>query len=438
MRSIIILALAGLILAAGPAAAQDKTEISLSRFFGACEADYGDVTDVSQAHGECGIVTALINKFNAESEDVQVRVDIVEWLGYYDQLTARLRSGEPPTISIMHASLISDYASRGLLEPLDEGFASAGIDTADFTDAARAGVTKDGRIYALPFDTHAWLWHINLNLFRQAGLVTAEGEPVLPKSPDELLAQARQFRERTGKPYFVQATANDLTNYARTLYTLLYQQDSGFFADPGQISLQTQEARNMVGLFEAIYDNGDTTKDQDYAAATAGFAQGDGGVYIMGTWLIDSYTEEAAKADGALAGGYAVVPFPQLYGNSRAWSDSHSWVIPNADLDDAQRRAAFALLKFLWDNGFEWARTGHLPVRASVASSEAFLDLPHRREIASLTRDGTALPQAVKRQFGLVAIISEEVGAAIQGVKPIDQALADAESRSNELLANAR
>ena len=55
--------------------AQDKTEISLSRFFGACEADYADVTDVSKAHGECGIITALINKFNAESKDTHVKVD---------------------------------------------------------------------------------------------------------------------------------------------------------------------------------------------------------------------------------------------------------------------------------------------------------------------------------------------------------------------------
>lgn len=439
MRGSITAALAGLFLAAGagPALAQDKTEISLSRFFGACEADYGDVTDVSQAHGECGIITALINKFNAESKDVHVKVDIVEWPGY-DQLTARLRSGEAPTISVMHESVISDYASRGLLEPLDDGFKAAGIDTADFTDAARAGVTKDGKIYALPFDTHTWLWHINLNLFKQAGLVTADGKPVLPKSPDELLAQAKQFREKTGKPYFVQALANEQANYTRTLYTLLYQQNSDFFADPAKINLETPEAKNAVTLFKAIYDNGDTTKDQDYAAATAGFTKGDGGVYIMGTWLVDSYTQEAAKPDGALSGGYSVVPFPQLYGNPKVWADGHSWVMPKADLDDAHRKAAFELLKFLWDNDFDWSRTGHLPVRKSVAAAQTFLDLPHRSDIVSLTRDGTALPGAVKRQFGLQSIIQEEFEAAVQGSKPIDQALADADSRCNELLANAK
>ncbi|WP_395672389.1 extracellular solute-binding protein [Inquilinus sp.] len=438
MRSSFAVALTGLlVLVTGPVWAQDKTEISLSRFFGACEADYADVTDVAKAHGECGIITALINKFNAESPDVHVKVDIVEWPGY-DQLTARLRSDDPPTISVMHESVISDYASRGLLEPLDEDFKAAGIDLADFTDAARTGVTKDGKIYALPFDTHTWLWHINLNLFKQAGLVGADGKPVLPKSPEELLAQAKQFKEKTGKPYFVQATVNEQANYARTLYTLLYQQNSDFFADPTQIKLQTPEARNAVELFKTIYQGGDTTKDQDYAAATAGFAQGDGGVYIMGTWLIDSYNEEAAKPGGALSNGYTVVPFPQLYGNPKVWADGHSWVVPKAGLDDAKRKAAVKVLKFLWDNDFEWARTGHLPVRQSVAASQAFLDLPHRKDIVSLTKDGTALPQAVKRQFGLQEILTEEFNAAAQDQKTVDQALADAESRVNELLANAK
>ena len=99
MRKLTTALLAGLVLTAGASAAlaADKTEISVARFFGACEADYGTVTDVTKANGECGIITALINKFNAESNTTVVKPEIVEWQGY-DQLTARIRSGEPPVI----------------------------------------------------------------------------------------------------------------------------------------------------------------------------------------------------------------------------------------------------------------------------------------------------------------------------------------------------
>src|SRR3546814_15556532 len=78
-----------------------------------------------------------------------------------------------------------------------------------FTDAARRAVTIDGKIWGLPLDSWTMLWHVNTNLFRKAGLMR-NGQPILPRSPKELLAQAEQFERRTGKPYPVQATANEI------------------------------------------------------------------------------------------------------------------------------------------------------------------------------------------------------------------------------------
>jgi multiple sugar transport system substrate-binding protein len=432
MRSMLF-ASAALIGGATFAFGADKTEISVSRFFGACEADYGSVTDVSKANGECGIITALINKFNADSPTTHVKTDIVEWPGY-DQLTARIRSGEPPTISVMHEAVISDYSSRGLLEPLDAGLKAAGVDTSDFTAAAKAGVIKDGKTYALPFDTHTWLWHINLNLFKKAGLIDTAGKPILPKTAAELLEQAKHFREATGKPYFIMVLANETAAYTRTFDTLLYQQNSDFFADPTKVKFNTPEGKTALTLLKTLYDDGDTTKNDDYAATVSGFAAGNGGVMINGTWLVDDYIEEAKKPDVPLSNGYDVVPFPQLYANPKVWADGHSWVILKATLSDAQRKSAYEFLKFLWDNDFQWARTGHLPTRQSVIDSAAFKDLPFRSALASLATNGTALPAGVKHQFGVQTIEGEEVAAGMHGDKSIDAALTSAEERVNKLL----
>ncbi len=429
----LLFASAALIGGAGLSFGADKTEISVSRFFGACEADYGTNTDVSKANGECGIITSLINKFNAESPDTHVKVDIVEWPGY-DQLTARIRSGEPPTISVMHEAVISDYQSRGLLEPLDAGLKAAGVDTSDFTGAAKEGVTKDGKIYALPFDTHTWLWHINLNLMKKAGLVDASGQAILPKSADELLAQAKQFKEKTGKPYFVMVLANETAAYTRTFDTLLYQQGADFFADPSKVKFNSPEGKTALTLLKTLFDNDYVTKNEDYAATVSGFAAGDGGVMINGTWLVDNYIGESKKPGVALSDGYAVVPFPQLYKNPKVWADGHSWVILKADLTDAQRKSAYEFLKFLWDNDFQWARTGHLPTSQKVINSEGFKSLPFRPVLAPLSQNGTALPAAVKHQFGVQTIEGEEVAAGMRGDKDIDAALTSAEERTNKLL----
>ena len=88
-------------------------EITLQRFFGACDAPYGNSTDVAAAEGECGIITTLVNKFNADNPDIHVRVNIVFWPGY-DQLSAELAAGNPPDLVTMHESVISDFSQRRL------------------------------------------------------------------------------------------------------------------------------------------------------------------------------------------------------------------------------------------------------------------------------------------------------------------------------------
>src|SRR6218665_3444841 len=161
------LAVIGLLAcAAGSALAQARTEITLARFFGSCEADYSKSIHVKAARGAGGIFTTLVNSFKA-----------------------------------------------------------VGIDTAQFSDQARAGTSFPGKTYALPFDTHAWLWHFNLNLMKKAGLTKPDGSPVIPSSPEELFAQARQFKQATGKPYFAWQTVNSSASYMRTFLTLLYQQN---------------------------------------------------------------------------------------------------------------------------------------------------------------------------------------------------------------------
>jgi multiple sugar transport system substrate-binding protein len=410
-------------------------QITLQRFFGACDAEYGNSADVAAAEGECGIITTLINEFNAENPDLHVRVNIVYWPGY-DQLSAELAAGNPPDLVTMHESVISDYSQRRLIIPLEDGLRSAGIDPGAFTRVAREGVVRDGHIYALPFDNWAPLWHINLNLFRAAGMVV-DGKPLLPHSPAELLQQARRFESATAKPYLIQSMVNEPSAYARNLFTFLMQQNSDFFADPRHIDLQTPEARRVLQLFKQIYDENLTTKNQDYTAATGGFLNGQGGVYLVGTWMIGAY-EQASKQPGSpLAGGYAVVPYPQLYpGRDVTYADGHSWVVPKAQRSAGKMHAIFRLLRFLRDNDFEWSRTGHLPAYQDVIESQRWRSLPHRAEIAKLVDIAKPLPPGVQRQFLIQQIISEEMESAITGQKPIEAALADAERRVNDVLFN--
>jgi multiple sugar transport system substrate-binding protein len=416
-------------------AATGPVQVTLQRFFGACDAEYGNSTNVAAAEGECGIITTLINEFNAQNPDIRVNVNIVYWPGY-DQLSAELAAGDPPDLVTMHQSVISDYSQRNLIIPLDEELRSVGVDPKSFTRAAREGVTRGGRVYALPFDNWAPLWHINVNLFRQAGLVR-DGRPLLPHSPDELLQQAREFKAATGKPYLIQSMVNEPSAYARNLFTLLLQQKSDFFADPRHIRLQTPQARAVLQLFKQIYTEGLTSRNQDYTAATSAFLNGQGGVYLVGTWMIGTYEQAARQPGSPLANGYAVVPYPQLYpGRDVTYADGHCWVVPQGKRSPARMQAISRLLRFLADNDFEWSRTGHLPAYQGVIDSARWRDLPHRAQIAKLVDTAEPLPPGVQRPFLIQQVVSEEMESAITGQKPINAALEDAQRRVNDILFN--
>ncbi|PIM51610.1 ABC transporter substrate-binding protein [Roseateles chitinivorans] len=418
-----------------------KTEITLMRFFGSCDAKFGAVNDASQGVGECGIVTAMVNEFNATNTDgIRVKTQTAEWAPYYDQLTARLVAKDIPTVAVMHESALGDYVRRRLIEPLDASLPALGIDVNDFTDHARRGVTLNGQIYALPFDTWAWLWHINTTLMSQAGLMGADGKPRLPHSPDELLAMARQFKQRTGKPLFAWAIVKETAATNRTFQTLIAQQDTQLFSEDGRrIDMHQPQVVNALSLMQRLYTEGHVKPNLDYGAANQAFLNGEAGVVVVGTWTIDQFLREARKPESPLKGGYTVVPFPQLYQRPAVFADGHSWALfKGGAATPEQHAAALKLLQFIWQRSAEWARTGHLPVRRSVAQSEAFRALPFRENLTEITRTGASMPSSVPTQRAVELLIGEDVSNLLVSGKSIAEVQDDVEKQVNKALKKVR
>lgn len=412
--------------------ADKRPTLVIQRFFGECGAVYGDSIDVAKAESECGILTTILNRFAAENPDINVKVNVVAWPGYA-QLAAQIAAGDPPDLVTMHQSVISDYQVRGLLTPLDGILAEARIDPAALTPAGQRGAVKKGHYYALPWDTIGRLWHINTDLMAKAGLM-ANGKPVLPKSPAELLDHARRFKAKTGKPYLVQAQVSAPDYLVANLYTYLMAQGATIFPDARHIRLNTPQAREVVALYRTLNAEKLTATGQDFPAATAAFTNGEGGIFPTGTWMIGPY-EEASKIKGTRLKGYAVLPFPTLWGMSAAFVDGHAWVVPADSRPPAEGKAIARFLGFVAKYNKDWVRTGHLPAFRAVLDAPSFSARPHRSDIAAMAATGQQLPDFVQRQSAIQGLIGEELEAAVTRIKPIETALADAERRVNELLA---
>jgi multiple sugar transport system substrate-binding protein len=410
------------------------TTITVQRIFGECRANVPKgQAPLRNPDGECEVVTGLLDEFEKENPDIRLNVNIAAWPGY-DQLSAEYAAGDPPDVTVMHMSAMPDYASRHLIEPLDQDFAKYGIDPAVFTPSARKGVTINGHVYGMPFDNWTQLWQINTDLFAKAGLMK-DGEPILPHSPDELLAQARQFKAKTGLPYLLQPTDNERAAFVRNLYTYLLDQHAVFFPDSKHIKLDTPEARRVVELFRTIYAEGLMAPGQDYPASMAAFLNGKGGVCLVGTWMIGTFTAESETPGRPLYHAYTVKPYPMLFGSPQlAYVDGHAWAVPKRDRTPQQRDAVMRLLRFLQQHDYDWARTGHLPSQQPVAESARYLALPHRKDIVELAHEGQTLPQDIQREFAIQDIVGDEMASAVTGHKPVAKALQDAQNRVNDLL----
>ncbi|MGM9482376.1 extracellular solute-binding protein [Roseateles sp. NT4] len=435
MKRLLICLFAALLAACGAKDnSGEKTEITLMRFFGSCEAQYGQVVKTSEGLGECGIVTALVNEFNATHPDIVVKTQIGEWGPYYDQLTARLVAKDIPTVAVMHESALGDYVRRKLVLPLDEDFKRVGVPVDDFTEHARRGTAFNGQTYALPFDTWAWLWHINTGLMKKAGLSE------LPRSPEELLAQARQFKQRTGKPYFAWAVANETAANDRTFLTLVAQQNAKLFSDDGKtINMHQPAVVNALTLMQTLYREGHVRPNLDYAAANQAFLNGEAGVVVVGTWTIDQFLRESQKPESKLQGAYVVKPFPQLYAKPAVFADGHSWALFKGGAKDAKaHEASVKFLKFVWERSAEWSRTGHLPVSKTVAESAAFRALPMREALTEITQTGIGMPGNVPTQRAIELLIGEDVANVMISGKPMEEVQASVEKRVNKALKKAR
>ena len=414
--------------------ADHKTHIYLQRFFGECGAEYGGSIDVAKAEGECGIITTIVNRFNAENPDIHVDVNVVAWPGY-PQLTAQMAARDPPDLVTMHEGVISDYQSEGLLEPVDSYLKQAGISRDAFTEAARRGVTIGPRIYGLPIDTHGGLFHVNTALFAKAGLMRG-GKPVLPNSAAELIVQAKQFEARTGKPSVIQSLVGDPAGAARNLYTYMMAQGAVLFPDPKHIRLNTPIGVRVATFFREINVEHLGTLNMDTPAAIAAFQNGQGGIYPTGTWMIGTFEQEAETPGRPLYRSYAVFPYPRLWGQRVEYVSGHSWVVPARKRTPQQREAIARFFKFMAAHNYDWARTGHIPAFKSVLADPRFMKLPHRADIAPLAAMGRQLPPYVQRQSAIEGLVGEEAAAAFTGQKSVPQALSDAERRVDALLGH--
>lgn len=114
-----------------------------------------------------------------------------------DNFVSLAQAGQLPTVFDTWFTEPQKIISQGFAKDITQEVKELGWDK-KMNPGVLALLSKDGRIYGVPRDAYALGLMLNVDLFKQAGLVDKKGVPLYPKTWDELAKTAKIIKEKTG------------------------------------------------------------------------------------------------------------------------------------------------------------------------------------------------------------------------------------------------
>jgi ABC-type glycerol-3-phosphate transport system substrate-binding protein len=270
----------------------------------------GEVKQVTLMHyfsGELGMkpITEIIGNFTASHKDFVVLTNPIGHEDFKTTILIMLAGDEPPDIFSYWAGARTQFVvDAGRLAPIDDMWASAGLD--DIIPAALVSGASiyNGQHYLVPFDYHFAGLFYNPQVFADAGVTT------LPTTWDEFLAVCEQLKASGVAPIAL-GSMNRWPAQFWFDYLLLRTAGPEYRAKlmAGQAAYTDPEVVHVMEMWKELTDKGYFYPDAnayDWTDAGDQVANGEAGMTLMGTW-ITGYLD----GNGLVAGeNYDLFPFP--------------------------------------------------------------------------------------------------------------------------------
>jgi multiple sugar transport system substrate-binding protein len=123
--------------------------------------------------GDRGAYEALIEKFNATHDDIQVSMEVQPWDTIAQTLPAAWATGQGPDLATpsFDPNVLARYLETDSVLPLDAvGSGETQINVDQLAPAAIEAFTADGDLYAVPANIATLQLYYNKELFQQAGI----------------------------------------------------------------------------------------------------------------------------------------------------------------------------------------------------------------------------------------------------------------------------
>ena len=326
-------------------------------------------------------ISEIVDAWNAEHDDVQVKIIQAGWDGTYDKLITQFSGGTAPDIIHFEASSIVSFAADGYLADLTDL-----IDPelkSDISDGIWESVTHDGQIVAYPSTLQSYMAFANADLLAEAGVEVPTGDTMTWDQLQEI-ARATTTADHYGLGW-------GLGSPTATMMSLSMGFDGGYFDGEGD-DVTIEVGDDELAVPERIHEMAYTDRSIDPTSLTQSgsdvlpsFYGGKVALTVQGSFQATNIAADAPE-------GLNWVALPPLEGSAGAVQAANPQTYSvNIDSEHVEESAQF--LNFFMD-GENLAKIAYAD--ALIPSSGAA-----RTQVAELAGDDAAWKQVLASGEGL-------------------------------------
>jgi multiple sugar transport system substrate-binding protein len=309
-------------------------------------------------------VEGLVKQYNDSQSDVHIDMVISPWDVFFQKLLPSVAAGKGPDLMAMDSVQLPQYATRGVLAPLDDYYDDDATESDQLVQSAVDATEWDGKHYGVPMNFTTLLLYWNKDMFKKAGLDPESP----PKDWAEFQADAKKLtidENGDGKPEQYGLSIADHETIA--MWPILFWGNGGgVVSEDGQTAMLGDQA-----TIDAMDEWGSLVREDHIAPIGLAGADADklfqskkAAMEIVGPWMTTGFND--AGIDFGLAAPPAGPAGQVTLGTSVSFAVNDKTSEEKAD-------AAVEFIKF-WnthDSQVYWAvNSGFPPNRTDISPDE--------------------------------------------------------------------
>jgi ABC-type glycerol-3-phosphate transport system substrate-binding protein len=327
----------------------------------------------------------MIDAFNEahKGKGMQIKMEVIPEEQYVTKINAAAATGQAPDFGWGTAGVRAKMAADGVIVPLDDLAAQAGLDLADFDEFSikQARYPKyDNGLFMIPMDLMSLQPEVNTDHLKEAGL-----DPEAFPTDGTIVDWADKMTKREGDTVTRSGIMMTGSGVQPTVTWGIVAAQMGFKRASDDYKEAAVNPDAGIAAMQWVLDLFDKQKvsTRDVTDRYKAFGTGQGSIFWTGPWTLNGYVEQKLP--------FRTYLFPNIGGTQKTYFEMGGMEFYK-QADESRYAASMEAVKWLSDNSFLWTTVGRgASPRKSILNRADYKTAGHPWEIRGAFVDGMSI-----------------------------------------------